>query len=341
MAEFQTYRYYKILMFALTVLLAACSAKNKFDVDVSGITTDLKIHRFDKDLFSLDIDSLGKSIPALHEKYGAFFELYNNKIITIGSCGQRAYPDYLKGFLTDYTINEVYKKSSEVFPDLNDIEKELAGAFKHYRYYFPRKPVPGIYFYISGFNQSVVTDENILGIGLDKYLGRDCDFYRRLALPVFSINKMYKQRIPSDCMVAWATCEFPYETETDNLINQMIYQGKVMYFTDAMLPMVEDSVKYGFSSLQMKWCEASEKDMWVYLVEKKQLFISDFLSLKKYMDDGPFTPYFSRKSPARACVWLGRQIVGSYMEKNPGVTLEVLMKDNNYQNIFTKARYKP
>lgn len=329
------------LILVFFTLLAGCSTKNKFDIDVSSIKINLNIQRFDKDLFGLNHDSIDEAIPKFNAQYGAFFEMYNNKIITIGSSNQRAYPDYLKGFLSDYTINEVNKKCTEIFPNVNDLQARLTDAFKHYKYYFPNKAIPSIYTYISGFNQSIVTADKILGIGLDKYLGSKCDFYKRLNLPVFATNKMYKERIPSDCMIAWAYCEFPYNTETDNLINQMIYQGKVMYFEDAMLPNEHDSLKFGFTTAQLKWCTASEKDMWIYLIEKKQLFISDFLSLKKYMDDSPFTPNFSRKSPARACVWLGRQIVRSYMKKNSKITLEMLMADNNYQMIFSKAKYKP
>ncbi|MBI5217841.1 MAG: hypothetical protein HY958_02800 [Bacteroidia bacterium] len=332
--------YLKFLILILSVFFAGCKS-NTFDIDVSNIKAEVKIHRFEKDLFAIKLDSIADYVPKLSKKYGAFFDLYSNKIITIGSPYQRSYPEYLKGFITDYTINEVYRKCNEVFPDVDELEKKLTMAFKHYKYYFPNKTVPAIYTYISGFNQSVVTAENILGIGLDKYLGKNCDFYKRLVLPMYIRVKMHKAKIPSDCMVAWAQAEFPFSAESDNLINTIIYQGKVMYFADAMLPTEHDTLKMGFTEKQLKWCEKNESEMWTYLVEKKQLFINDFLSIKKYTDEGPFTSGFTQKSPGRACVWLGRQIVCAYMKNNPNVTIAELMNDNDYQKILAKAKYKP
>ena len=329
------------LIFLLVFFLSGCTTKNKLDIDVSNISADIKIQRLEKDLFAIKLDSIGSAIPSLNLKYGDFFDLYSSKIITIGPSNQRSFPDYLKGFLTDYTINEVYKKCLEVFPEVTDIENKLTDAFRHYKYYFPNKPIPKVYTYISGFNQSVVTDEKILGIGLDKYLGKDCDFYKRLGLPVFARNKLYKERIISDCMTAMALSEFPFESESENLINQIVYQGKVMYFVDAMLPNEPDSLKFGFSEAQVQWCSKNEKEMWMYLIDKKQLFITEFIAIKKYLDEGPFTPNFSKKSPAKACVWLGREIIRAYMDKNPKITLEQLMTDNDYPGIFAKAKYKP
>jgi hypothetical protein len=60
-------------------------------------------------------------------------------------------------------------------------ERELIKAFKYYQYHFPYKELPVIYTMISGFNQSVVTAENIIGVSLDKYLGRDYNYYHQLS----------------------------------------------------------------------------------------------------------------------------------------------------------------
>lgn len=330
----------KILFLLVVTFFLSCN-KNKHEVDISGIKLDLKYHRFDKILFNTELDRLNDHVLMLEKEHGSFFELYNNKVITIGSSSQRSYAEYLKGFLTDFTINEVYKKCSDEFADDSWLKEDFTQAFKHYKYYFPGKPVPEVYCYLSGFNQSVVTAENILGIGLDKYLGSNCDFYKRLALPVFLRYKMHKKKIVSDAMYAFAMAEFPFKTDNENLVNSMLYQGKMMYFLDAVLPYEHDSVKFGFTSRQLTWCQNSEREMWSYLVNKKQLFLSDFMTIKKYVDDAPFTPNFSRNSPGRAVVWLGRQIINEYMRRKPEITLSQLMAENDYQKILATARYKP
>jgi len=190
-----------LFLLGLMLVIAGCN-KNPYKADISSEDLQIKIKRFEVDLFNTDLDSIGASIPRFYKEYGDFFDLFNYKIINIGGAGQRTYPDYLKIFLTDYLNNEVYKKTMETFPDLEDLEKKLTMAFRYYHHYYPDEPVPQVITYISRFNQSVVTAESIIGIGLDKYLGRDCEYYRELGLNQYYILNMHRDKIPSDCMTA-------------------------------------------------------------------------------------------------------------------------------------------
>ena len=292
------------LLIACSLIFISCK-RNKFDVNVSKIKIDLKVNRFDKELFSVNKDSVYYYIPKLEKKYGNFFQLFNYKIINIGGTNNRNYSDLLKGFLTDFTITQVYEETEKTYSDFDDVEDDLTKAFKHYKYYFPQKNVPKIYTYISGFNQSIVTDENILGIGLDKYLGKDCAFYERLQLPVYLRYKMDKNYIVSDCMQAWAITEFPNNDSVDNLLSHIISRGKIQYFIDAMLPNTPDSIKIAFKASPLSWCEENEGRMWTFLIENNLLFSSDYMEIKRYTDPGPFTSGFSRESPSRTGIWLG------------------------------------
>ena len=92
------------------------------------------------------------------------------------------------------------------------IEEELTKAFKHYLYYFPHKKIPGIYTCISGFNNSIITGDSALGIGLDRYLGSDCKYYFQLQLYKYQTTKMNPWNIVPDCMYAWASTEWDYKT---------------------------------------------------------------------------------------------------------------------------------
>lgn len=321
-------------------LLVSCKA-GPHAIDLSGLNPEIQIMRLDEDLFSIDIDSVAKSVGDLREKYGEFFDIFNFMIVRLGNPAASAYPEYLKSFLTDFDMYNLSQEAREVFPDLGFLEAELNDAFSRYRYYFPEREVPNIYTFIGGFNQSMVTTDTILGIGLDKYLGRDNKFYTKLQMAQYMRYNMHPSKISSDCMRAWAMTEFEYDETTDNLINQMIYHGRIMFFADYMLPYQHDTLKTGFSPEQLVWCVRNESTMWTYLVEKKLLFTSDMRTINKFVNDAPFTSDFSNESPGRAAVWLGWQIVNSYMKRNKDVTLEQLMEETDYQKIFNKARYRP
>ena len=97
---------------------------------------------------------------------------------------------------------------------------------------------------------------------------------------------------------------------------------------------------FGYTPDQMRWCQNNIAQMWTYLVEKKMLYKTDYLTINKLIAPAPFTSFFTRESPGRAAVWLGYQIIDSYMRHNK-VTLETLLLDNDYQKILAKAKFRP
>jgi hypothetical protein len=328
-----------LFLVGLATMSNGCSSAT--EIDLSGLDPGVEIQRFDKDLFSLDFEQIPGQLPALDENYGQFFDIFNHLIIRIGSHRSSAYPQHLQSFLTDFDVYRLKNEVEELFPDVTDIEQELTDAFRRYMYYFPGYPLPKIYTYISGFNQSVVTAENILGIGLDKYLGSGHRFYQDLQLPHYQRARMHRAKIPSDCMIAWAMTEFEFDETSANLLENIIYEGKLLYFADKMLPHQHDSLKTGISNYGLDWCRRNERQMWTFLVENKLLFSTDIKTINRFIKDGPFSSELSRDSPARAAVWLGWQIVRSYMKRNSHVSLHDLMTDTDYQGILAKARYRP
>jgi|JFJP01.1.fsa_nt_gi gliding motility-associated lipoprotein GldB len=331
----------KLVMVVVVLFMITSCGKNKFDVDVSDIEVNIEINRLDRDLFLLNPDSLDAQLPAIKQKYGDFFELYCKRVLSLGSSDNPAFTGYLALFLTDYTMALAYDEVQTVFPDLNQITEELNDAFRHYKYYFPEKNIPKIYTCISGFNESLVVTDNTLGIALDKYLGIDCDLYDRIRLNNYTKYKMHKDKIVTDCMYGWATTEFPYVAETDNLLSQMIYYGKIQYFVDAMCPQQPDTLKWGYTLQQYSWAEEFENKVYEYMVEKKLLFSTETMDITTFIADGPFTNPFSDNSAPRAGVWVGWKIVHSYMDNNKEVTLAQLMQNTNYQDIFNRSKYVP
>lgn len=328
------------IILGLLILFTGCK-KDPYKVDISSEDLQIKIKRFEMDLFDTDLDSIEASIPGFYYKYGDFFDLYNYEIINIGGADQRTYPEYLKIFLTDYLNYEVYKKTIETYPDLGDLEKELTLAFRHYHHYYPDNAIPEIITYISRFNQSVVTTEGIIGIGLDKYLGRECDYYRQLGLNQYFIVNMHGIKIPSDCMMAWALSEYEYNDSVDNLLSNMVYNGQIMFYVKSMLPHQADSLIMGFTADEMSFCRNNEGRMWEYLIENKLLFETNRTIIRKFTGSGPFTKDFTSESPARAAVWLGWRIVEAYSRNNPGVSLKDIMEEQDYQKILTLSKYNP
>lgn len=328
-----------VFSISLIVLLASCT-RNPLKVNVSNVSVDLKIKHLDVDLLKQKHDQMQAAIPALKSSYGEFFDIFTYRMIAIGGAEQPNFPELLYSFVSDTLIRKLEVNVAQKV-DTVQLRKELETAFRHYKYYFPEKEIPIVYTCISGFNQSVVVSEKIIGVSLDKYMGADSPFYEQLGLPGYKRKNMHPAKMVPDMMQAWTDAEWPKSDKDNSLLSHMIQQGKVLYFMDAMLPDLNDTLKIGFTQKQLEFCRKSEAKMWTYLAEHKMLFTTDRMSIKRFVDDGPYTASFSEESPGRAGVWIGWQIVRSYMKQNKDIKLADLMNNSNYQSILNQSGYQP
>lgn len=333
----------KNTVFVLLIIgsLFACKP-NPLKVNISDINTEVEVVRFDKELFAINSGDTLQFLSELSNKHPEFFDLFTYKVIQIGGIGDSLFVPGMKLFLTDTMILDVKKQVETEFSDFEKTEKQLQKAFKYFQYHFPEKPLPAIYTCISGFNQSVFTAENIIGVSLDKYLGRECEYYRMLnSTPRYKVLNMHKGKIASDVAYAWGITEFEHTNTGTTLLDNMVHQGKLMYFVDALLPEMHDSLKIGYTKLQLEWCKKNEAQMWANLIEHKMLYSNKRMDIIRYINASPTTSGFPLESPGRAGVWIGWQIVRKYMKKFPETTLSELMLNSNYQQILNDSKYFP
>jgi hypothetical protein len=331
------------LLLIVVLLSAIACRRNRYRINTSGIKVNLEIKRLETDLFTLDPGKVSTSLPALKEKYRAFLQLFSY-VINTGDINDPSYSDYLVRFCTDRLNNEVYAAVMKQYPDLTGMKRELEDAFRNYMYYFPAKKIPALYTCTTGFNNSIITGNSILGISLDRYLGAGCDYYKRLHIYKYLSDRMTPANIVPDCIYGWGASEWVFDSagyKVDNVLTEMIHEGKLKYFERCMLPDCSDSLLFGFTSGQMKFCLNNEKQMWQYLVEHNLLFNTEQFTIRKLTGEAPFTSFFTNESPGRAATWIGFRIVESYMKKTPGVKLSDLMTETDIQKILQKARYDP
>ncbi len=333
-----------IIIFLVLIMPWLWSCKrNRYKIDTSSVAVRIEIKRLEKDLFSLDPEKIPASVPALKEKYGDFLQLFSY-VINTGNVNDSSFSDSLVRFCTDKTNNEVYSSVIQHYPDIELIKKEMEDAFSHYLCYFPGGKIPAVFTCITGFNNSIIVGDSALGVSLDKYLGKDCKYYPRLEIYKYIAARMNSWNIVPDCIFGWGSTEWNFNEvkySADNVLAEIIHEGKLKYFEKCMLPEITDTLLFGFTSDQMKFCRNNEGQMWEYLIEHNILFSTDQFIIRKLAGEAPFTSYFTNESPGRASVWLGFRIIESYMMKNKGISLNDLMRDTDIQGILEKARYSP
>ena len=336
-------RIFFVIMLLISLPGLFSCKRDRFRINISSVTADIRVKRLETDLFRLDPSAIKDSLPVLRAKYGDFLQ-YFSYVIETGEISDSAFGDYLVSFCTDRLNNEVYSAVSLAYPDISSIEDNIEKAFRHYSWYFPGEAIPGVFTCITGFNRSIITADSVLGISLDRYLGRDCEYYPGLGIYGYIAARMNSWNIVPDCMYAWGTKIWNYEDmnyPADNVLSQMIHEGKLRYFEKCMIPDISDTLLFGFTRDQMKFCRNNEDQMWIYLIENDLLFSSDKFIIRKLTGEAPFTSYFTNESPGKAAAWLGFRIIESYMAKNRDISIGAMMKNIDVQDILDKAKYNP
>lgn len=335
------------LIFFTAVLLASCGRSKK--VDVSNIDANVTIERFDHDMNAMETKPIAPQAMYMQKKYGSFYTDFMERIIQVGETRDTGYFKTLREIFAAGPYNEVKHEVDSIFPNMDKENAELTDAFKHVRYYYPNKALPRLFAYFSGFQGAQITIGNgYYGIGLDLFLGANSKFYTANAIrEVFPhyISRRFTPAYITPRVVEVMAREdmFPESDKDKSLLSRMVYNGKIMYFMDKILPDMADTLKIGYTGKQLKWCNDFKSQIWAYFLGENLLYESDYEKVQKYLGEAPFTPGLGEKNDAapKLAVWTGWQIVKEYMDKNPDVTLQQLMADQDAQKILNGSKYRP
>jgi gliding motility-associated lipoprotein GldB len=333
------------LFFFIWLTILSCNNKKK--PDISKINLNTQIERFDKDFASLDLTNISKKAPELRKKYTWFYDDYIEKIIAAGEPSDTSYYSNLRFIIQNTDYQELKGAVDKTFPDLKPQEQEINRAFKYIKFYYPKQKLPRIISFLSGFSVQTPIGNDYIGIGLDMFLGENGErFYPALreSIPAYIARRFNPDNICPRVVETLIREELLPEEDSDrNLLSKMIYNGKILYLMDAVMPETSDTLKIGYTKRQLEWCQEYESGIWAYFIENNLLYESDYLKIQKYLAEAPFTPGIGEKSDSapKLGVWTGWQIVKKYMDKNPDLSLQELMLEKDAQKILTVSKYKP
>jgi hypothetical protein len=338
MKNMKTWLNYLIL---ILTLLASCKHSNRFKVDLKENDTTIYHVRFDKLLGAGTTSALISDPVGLYNENPEFFDLYTQRIIRIGRLTDSVFSRQSELFVTDSIYLMVFDSVQHTFKNSVALEKIVSDGLVRFHYFFPTKDLPKVYYYLSGFNESVMVAPGMLGISLDNYLGSSHTFYSWLGLYEYLKTNMYPEKIASDALYAWIKTECTDDWTDTRLIDAMIEEGKLIFAVSKTLP---DEPLYrvcGLTPEQLLWCEDNEAQIWNSIVSWKHLFSTDRQLITKYSGDAPFTAAFGENSAPKAVNYVGFRIVEAYMKQNQSVTMEQLFETGDAQLILENSGYKP
>ncbi len=322
----------------LALLLTACgSDKGKNIPDVSSIEVSLNVQRFEKDLFAQDTSDVPALMTQMDSLYPAFFkQVYLGKILP-----PLQDPEVFDLFIKSEGLHRLADTCQIVFGDFSPYQTELEQAFRFYRHYFPNRKIPDVVTYISEYTLGNFTlEEDLLGIGLDFFLGPNYPFYNLTFFPKYIQRSMTKDHLVTKTMQT-VVKNMVGEPDGDRLVDIMVNNGKAIYVLDHLLPRTSDSLKLEYTEEQLNWCEENEQQIWAHLLKEELLYSTKMRDIRKLVDYSPSSPGMPAEAPGRTANWLGWQIVSSYMDRHPEATLEDLLAMDDAQELLERSKYKP
>ncbi|MFD1294761.1 gliding motility lipoprotein GldB [Lutibacter holmesii] len=315
----------KIISVLLILLMViSCKSEIKNQVDVSEIEVDVNIERFEQHFYTTTKETL----PNIKESFPFLFPLQYADSIWLHR-------------INDPKEVELFEKTEQVFGNFETQKNEIEDVFKHVKYYHPLFEAPKVITLITNldFENKVMYTNDYLFISLDMYLGANDEVYKDF--PLYLAHNFTTSQLSVD--IGKAISERFYSAKSSRqFIDLIVNEGKKMYLLDCYVPLKTDAQKMGYSTDKMDWVLANEEPIWKYFIENKLLFSTDADLYTRFVADAPFSKFYidiDNESPGKIGVWLGWQIVRSYMNNN-NVTLQQLLQ-TNAEEIFKKSKYKP
>jgi len=341
----QMSKWHIFVVFSLSILIFSC-AETVPKPDVSAVSVDYTSHRFDRAFFYCNFED-SAAIQSLYRDYGDFLVEYVEGIMALGPVDSVfSFSVEAAQMTTMPDIVALEAEVNRVFDDntIASLDADFEEAFRYYRHYFPEDTMPKIIYMNTIFNYGIYPMDKYLGIGLDFFLGPDNEFIRSLppdVFPQYQRDKMRPDYIVPNAMFGHLAVKHQDLYNESNLLETMIFYGKMMYILDLVLPDMPDSLKMNYSSREMEWAKAYEYNTWKELANEKVLYNGKAADIRRWVNDGPFTNAgnIPNDSPSRLGIFMGRQMVWSYIKKNEEVSLHDLIYKTKSEEIL--RHYKP
>jgi gliding motility-associated lipoprotein GldB len=330
---------FNLIIIIATCLLvystSSCNKQHDHQTNLNGIEIKVDIKRLEREVQQIQS-------PAEVKKFLQDNDLFARQFLQKGVVPDSVVESGVWRISQSTYIDTLTQQTDEYYGDMQDIADEFVQAFKVVKSHYPDFVPPAIYTVVTGFESDVYVSDSLIIVGLDVFLG-DKAKYRMRDVPNY-IFRRYRKEFIVPAVVMFLSNKYN-ETETDfmkkNMLSEMIYFGKTYYFMEKTLQNTADSTIIGYTGEEISSCKGNQDVIWGHFVENNLFFETLHDKINRYIGERPMTGEIGDECPGRVGRWLGWQIVKSYMESNPQVTLPNLMKDKDAKKIFEQSRYKP
>lgn len=204
-----------------------------------------------------------------------------------------------------------------------ELSRRLPGLLPDVRW--PRR----IYGIITPYNQSIVTLDTVMLIGLNHYLGADFEGYSHLPAASRLLKEPRFMAPDAARAVINAACPFD-ESAPRTLAQRMIHYGGVTLAIWLALPEVDDATLLGLSPEALDELEGQEADLWRAMAESGALWSSDRSAGRSLTVAGARAEAGGRRLPEGAVRMLALHMARAYVASHSPDSVSRLLAPSFY-----------
>jgi len=162
----------------------------------------VQIQRFDRVLDEYVSLGSGTALHRMNTEYPRETKLLIEKVLKLGNVETPYIERNLRKYYLDSVVQVLLDEVHRQYTDVSDLEDDFTRIFQRLKEEDPDFQTPRIYTQVSCLNQSIIVSDSLIGISLDKYLGKDFPLYQEFFTPE-QLEQMERGNIVEDAVNAY------------------------------------------------------------------------------------------------------------------------------------------
>lgn len=220
------------IYFILVALMFAClGCEWRMRSDVTSYDANSFVLRYDRmESFFLTSGDFS-ALQQMQTHYPLQTRLLIENLLQLGKVEDAHINTIFYSYYQDTTLQRVISDVGRQYARMDDLDHQLKTAFERLSRMLPNVPVPLVYTQIGSFDQSIVVGDSVVGISLDKYLGKDYPYYVHYGYSERQRSMMTRDFIAPDCLSFYLLSLYP--VPSDSLRQQ--HMGNIQYVVNTAL----------------------------------------------------------------------------------------------------------
>lgn len=215
------------------LVCAGCGQKRGRDGGNSGV--ELRVERYDRIESRYLSTGDFSALQQMNTGYSVQTRILIEDVLRIGYVSDPQINAKFLNFYQDSTLQCILREVGRQYSDMDDVNKELSEAFGRLKRIFPEMKLPQVYAQIGSLDQSIVVNNDMLGINLDKYLGSGYPLYLKF-YPEAQRAQMERSMIVPDCIMFYTLSIFPARHDEEvSPAERDVHIGKIQWVTNRIV----------------------------------------------------------------------------------------------------------